>query len=43
MNSKNSLDIDLMIFIFYRDTYIERLAKETPNDYNDRVIRVAAK
>lgn len=29
------------IFIF-RDTYVDRVRGESPNDYNDRMIRVAA-
>lgn len=31
-----------MIFIKLRDTYVERVRGESPNDYNDRMIRVAA-
>lgn len=30
-----------MIFIKLRDTYVERVRGESPNDYNDRMIRVA--
>lgn len=26
----------------FRDTYVERVRGESPNDYNDRMIRVAA-
>lgn len=31
-----------MIFFDLRDTYVERVRGESPNDYNDRMIRVAA-
>jgi len=31
-----------LIFIKLRDTYVERVRGESPNDYNDRMIRVAA-
>ena len=31
------------MFFFIRDTYVERRKNETPNDYNDRMIRVASK
>lgn len=31
------------LIIFYRDTYVERVAGETANDRNDRAIRVATK
>jgi len=30
------------VFNFFRDTYVERVRGESPNDYNDRMIRVAA-
>lgn len=31
-----------MFILIFRDTYIERVRGESPNDYNDRMIRAAA-
>lgn len=40
------LKIKIYYFILFfnnlRDTYVERIRGESPNDYNDRMIRVAA-
>lgn len=32
----------MYILFVFRDTYVERVRGESPNDYNDRMIRVAA-
>jgi len=32
----------LIFALIFRDTYVERIRGESPNDYNDRMIRVAA-
>lgn len=30
------------LVLIFRDTYVERIRGESPNDYNDRMIRIAA-
>ncbi|XP_060878753.1 exosome complex exonuclease RRP44 [Metopolophium dirhodum] len=32
----------VFVNVYHRDTYVERVRGESPNDYNDRMIRVAA-
>lgn len=42
-NLKNETFLNQQLFLFIRDTYTEREPGETPNDRNDRAIRVCAR